>query len=76
MEEIVLEDHDVTTKRVTEFGHEHGGTIRVKTQSLDTKTLPAHDQFIVQIDFLKQPQVLRKVNALLTSPQKELITKI
>ena len=74
--EIVLEDHDLTNVKLTDLGHEPGRIIRVKTQSLDTKQLPASDQFMVQIDFLKQPQVRRKINALLKPAQKELITKI
>ena len=74
--EIIFEDHDLTNVKLTDLGHEPGRIIGVKTISLDTKQLPASDQFMVQIEFLKQPQVRRKINALLKPAQKELITKI
>ena len=76
MNEIVLDEHDLVTTKITDLGHVPGGTIRVKTDSRDTKQLPASDQFMIQIKFLKHPLVRRKINNLLTSAQKELITKI
>ena len=46
-------DHDLPNVRLVDLGHEPGRTIRVKYTSLDTKQLPASDQFIAEIEFLK-----------------------